>query len=268
LDQLYTGELQTLPTDYLVRLVKLLIALCKQSNSQIQSDISLIAQLDRDCFDFIAAHEQLEALRNYNAVLLSEAEIYKADQKSHFEMIYELQENISSILSDRIKDCRDITELMKDKIDLESKLKDNKSKLESKENELTKVKNEYSGKNGKLKTKVESLEKENKKKKQKTVLEREKEKSKKLKGDLAIAKDELEQEKANNGVPLDLTNMSYLEEQKDLMQAEVETLKKEKAKQEEIIDKKNEEISKLKNERESMSKDKKAIWTDLEKELT
>ena len=48
LDELYTGEIQTLPTNQLVRLVKLLVALCKQNNSQIQIDISLIAQLDKD----------------------------------------------------------------------------------------------------------------------------------------------------------------------------------------------------------------------------
>ena len=46
LDELYTGDIQTLPTDQLVRLVKLSVALCKQNNSQIQSDISFIAQLE------------------------------------------------------------------------------------------------------------------------------------------------------------------------------------------------------------------------------
>ena len=115
LDQLYTGDLQTLPTDYLVRLVKLLIVLCKQSNSQIQSDISLIAQLDRDCFDFIAAHEQLEALRSYNAVLESEAETYKAEQRSYFQKVEELQESISNLLTDRIKDGREVNELIQEK---------------------------------------------------------------------------------------------------------------------------------------------------------
>jgi len=93
LDQLYKVELKNLPAEYRARLVRLLTALCKQGNNQIQSDISLIAQLDRDCFDFINAHEKLEAFRNYNAVLLSEVSEYMAEQKKYLDKIDELQEN-------------------------------------------------------------------------------------------------------------------------------------------------------------------------------
>ena len=92
LDHLYVVELHNLPSEYLAKLVRLLIALCKQGNLQIQSDISLIAQLDRDAFDFINAHEKLEAFKNYNAVLLDEVKVYKTEQKKHLDKIDELHE--------------------------------------------------------------------------------------------------------------------------------------------------------------------------------
>ena len=57
LEELQTEDFETLTTDQLVKLVKLLVELCRQNNNQIQSDISLIAQLDKDCFELLAAHE-------------------------------------------------------------------------------------------------------------------------------------------------------------------------------------------------------------------
>ena len=139
LNQLNAGDLQTLPRDQIVRMVKVLIALCKQNNSQIQSDISLIAQLDWDCFDFVAAHEQLEALRSYNVVLENEAETNRTEQKSLFQSINDLQIKVSNLLRERIQDGTDMSDLRQDKRNLETELKVTKEKLVGKANKLEDV---------------------------------------------------------------------------------------------------------------------------------
>ena len=91
LDQLDRIELKNLPSEYLVKLVHILVTLCRQGNVQIQSDISLIAQLDRDAFDFINAHEKLEAAKKFNVVIQGEVKFYRSEQKKHTKMIDDLQ---------------------------------------------------------------------------------------------------------------------------------------------------------------------------------
>ena len=63
LNQLHIGDLDALSKTQLVRVVKALITLEKQCNNQIQNDISLIAELDSNCFKLVNTNEQVEALR-------------------------------------------------------------------------------------------------------------------------------------------------------------------------------------------------------------
>ena len=79
------------------------------------------------------------------------------------DKIDELQEIGNSMLTDRVKDGKEMTDLMQEKAKIEKDLKEEISNLESKVDELIKVKKEYKEKQGKLKTKVESMEKKGQK---------------------------------------------------------------------------------------------------------
>ena len=89
-----------------------------------------------------------------------------------------------------------------------------------------KAKKDYKKKNGELRSKVETAEKDLGKCEK--DLEREKKKNKDLKVELDIAKKELHDARM---VSLDLTDMSQLEQQKDDLQAELENTRKENDRQ-------------------------------------
>ena len=92
LEKLDRINFKKLQPEYLSKLVHLLIALCRQGNQQIHNDISLIAQLDRDAFDFIQAHEKLEAFKNSNAALQKHSKNQRAELRKQMKKIDSLQE--------------------------------------------------------------------------------------------------------------------------------------------------------------------------------
>ena len=83
LDQLENLNLTDLPAEYLANLVRLLAAMCRRDNRQIQTDISLIAQLDRDACDLANTHDILDTVRRHNEYLMARINEYKEEENEH-----------------------------------------------------------------------------------------------------------------------------------------------------------------------------------------
>ena len=78
---------------------------------QIKSNNSLIAQLDRDAFDFVDSHEKLEAVRKYNLALLNDLKKERSAQKKLTKKINELQDERKEQLEDVIGDINNMADL-------------------------------------------------------------------------------------------------------------------------------------------------------------
>merc|ERR1712105_507401 len=93
-------------TEELITLIRKLVEVCKGNNKQIQSDISLISQLDKECFELLEAHEKLEAMRRYNATLLRNEEIHNRDTKELMESAALMTIKYNVTLKERIEEQR------------------------------------------------------------------------------------------------------------------------------------------------------------------
>ena len=229
---------------------------------QIQSNTSLIAQLDRDAFDFIDAHEKLEAVRKYNLALLKDLKNNKAEQKRLTKKIDDLQDERNDQLEGIIGDRNEKAEMIQKHADEVREQKDKVRTLEKKVDDLTKTKKDYKEKHSKTKTKLEAAEKDVTKYKE--DVRKEKEKNKTLKSDLEAANEEIQQERANARTSLDFTDMTHLEEQKDILQAELEKTKKDREKQ---LREKNKEIDDMKRDRDGRLRERDNVWKRKQKDL-
>ena len=241
LEEMNKIELKKLPIDTLEKLVLILVALCRHNSKKIQSNNSLIAQLDGDLFDFAGTHEQLEAINKYSCSLLTELENEKAEQKKLVRKISDLQDERNRQLTATIKE-RDNKEAIVQK---NMKLKDRIKELEISETELQRAKKEYKKKNGDLRAKVKLTEKE---------LDKEKDKCKDLEGELEITKKDLQTERL---ISLEITDMSEIEKQKSEIQDELDKARKTHEKD---MKDKHKEIERLKHDRELKIKDKERIY--------
>ena len=139
LEQLSVGNLKALPNEQLIRTIKALIALGKQSHNQIQNDISLIAQLDTNCFELISTNEHLEALRSYATCLEQEAEDQKKQESELRVAILQLEVDVNKLLRERVNISIENSDNKQEIRKLGNELKDTKEKLKDKTHRLEDV---------------------------------------------------------------------------------------------------------------------------------
>ena len=122
LEQLDKIELRNLSPEYLEKLVHIQVALCRHGNIQIKSNNSLIAQLDRDAFDYVDAHDKLEVVRKYNLALLTYLKEERTAQKK-LSNINDLQDEKNKQLEDIIDDRNNKADLIPKNAELKDKIR-------------------------------------------------------------------------------------------------------------------------------------------------
>ena len=92
--------------------------------------------MDRDAFDFINAHEKLEAAKKFNVALQGEVNKFRSEQKKHTKKIDGLQEDRNKLLKEGFDDKKEMAELVKSHSDEMKDQKDNLRDLVRKMDDL------------------------------------------------------------------------------------------------------------------------------------
>ena len=99
--------------------------------------------MDQDCFELLAAHEKLEAMRRYNEVLVKNEEIHKEEMRDSILRTEELTNKLNTTLDERIQDQKKMAKFVIQNTAQEVEIKEVKSKLESKNREISKLTVKY-----------------------------------------------------------------------------------------------------------------------------